>query len=131
MITDPRQIRLNKKWFREWLELHSDSEDDDYKKHAADILETWLNEKMPKLRIGNLFQFDNLKEYDSRKETIVSSPSFQEVNSKDSRGRPNAALNHYGKYLASFSTGELRMKLNAKYPPSARRVIGGTFKKRN
>ena len=47
MITDPRQIRLNKKWFREWLELHSDSEDDNYKKHAADILETWLNEKMP------------------------------------------------------------------------------------
>ena len=130
MIEDPRQLRLNKKWFREWLNHNSDSEDDDYKAHAADVLEKWLNERMSVLRLGNLFRFDNLREYNSCKELIVSSPSYQYVNGNDMNGRPNAALNHYSNYLASFSVGELKAKLNAAIPVGGRRVIGGTFVKK-
>ena len=130
MVTDPRQIRLNKKMFREWLEINSDSEDDDYKTHAADILEKWLDEKLPKLKIGNIFKYDDVRKYNSLKETIMSSPSYEGVNSRDSRGRPNAALNHYSKYLSSFAIGELKNKLEEKHPSNGRKRIVGIFKKR-
>lgn len=130
MITDPRQIRLNKRWFREWLDRNSTSEDDDYKDHAVDVLENWLSVKMPGLRIGNLFRYDDLREYDSFKGTIVSSPSYEFVNENDMNGRPNAALNHYSKYLEDPATGDLKARLNEKYPAGERRVIGGVFGRR-
>ena len=119
MITDIRQLRLNKKWFREWLNHNSDSEDDEYKAHAADVLEKWLDERMYVLQIGNLFRFDNLREYNSFKEVIVTSLSYQDVNRSD-----------YSNYLASFSIGELKTKLNAEIPIGEHRVIGGIFVKK-
>ena len=82
------------------------------------------------LQIGNLFRFDNLREYNSFKEVIVTSLSYQDVNRSDSHGRPNAALNHYSNYLASFSIGELKTKLNAEIPIGEHRVIGGIFVKK-
>ena len=130
MITDPRHLRLNKKWFRKWLDQNSDSEDDDYKAHAADVIEKWLENKMPGLRIGNLFRFVSLREYNSFKESVTSSPTYQQVNDNDMNGRPNAALNHYSNYLASFSMGELTTKLNAAIPTGGRRVISGSFVKK-
>lgn len=129
MIADPRQLLLNKKWFSKWLNQHSDSNDDDYKTHAVDILEKWLDEKLPNLRIGNLFRFDNLIEYNRFKERIFSSASFAEKNAKDSRGRPKAALNHYSNYLASFSKGGLKAKLDAEQPSDGRRILRGIIKK--
>ena len=130
MITDPRHLRENKKWFREWLNHNSESEDDDYKTHAANVLEFWLDERITTLTVGNLYRFDNLREYNSWEETIVSSPSYQRVNANDMNGRPNAALNHYSNYLASFSAGELKAKLNAAIPIGKQRVISGKFPKK-
>ena len=130
MITDPRHLRENAKMFRKWLNDYSDSADDDYKNHAVDVLKSWLDEKLPKLKIGNIFKYDDVRKYNSLKETIMSSPSYEGVNSRDSRGRPNAALNHYSKYLSSFAIGELKNKLEAKHPSNGRKRIVGIFKKR-
>lgn len=130
MIADPRQLLLNKKWFSKWLDQNSDSEDDDYKAHAINVLEEWLEKKLPRLRIGNLFRFDNLIEYNSFKNFILSCPSFEESNAKDSRGRPKAALNHYSNYLASFSKDGLKAKLDAEQPSDGRRILRGIIKKK-
>ena len=130
MITDPRHLRENAKKFRAWLDENSDSEDDGYKDHAVDVLKRWLDEKMRSPEIGNLFRFDNVREYKSFKETIVSSPSYVCVNGNDMNGRPNAALNHYERYLAQFESGELNRLLCALIPLSGPRVIGGNFKRR-
>lgn len=128
MITYSKQLCENAKMFRKWLDSHSNSEDDAYKDHAVDVLRNWLDKKMPNLKIGNLFQFDNLQEYDLTKECIVSAPSFKDVNDKDSCGRPNAALNHYSNYLRSFVAGELRRKLEEKFPSS--KIIVGKWKRK-
>lgn len=130
MITDPRHLRENAKMFRKWLNVYSDSADDDYKNHAVDVLKSWLDEKLPKLKIGNIFKYDDVRKYNSLKETIMSTPSYEGVNSRDSRGRPNAALNHYSKYLSSFAIGELKNKLEEKHPSNGRKRIVGIFKKR-
>ena len=130
MITDPRHLRENAKMFRKWLNVNSDSADDDYKDHAVNVLESWLNIKLPKLKIGNIFKYDDLREYDSFKETVMSSPSYEGVNSRDCRGRPNAALNHYSRYLSSFAIGELKNRLEEKCPSNVQNRIGGTFRKR-
>lgn len=128
MITYSKQLCENAKMFRKWLDTHSDSEDDAYKDHAVDVLRNWLDKKMPNLRIGNLFQFDNLQEYNSFKKSIVSAPSFKDANDKDSCGRPNAALNHYSNYLRGFAAGELRRKLEEKFP--SRKIIVGEWKRK-
>ena len=130
MIIDPRHLHENTKKFRTWLNTNSDSNDNNYKNHAVDVLRSWLDEKMPNLGIGNLFRFDNIREYKSFKETIVSSPSFESVNGSDMNGRPNAALNHYERYLAQFQPGELNRQLCAQIPQSGPRVICGTFRRR-
>lgn len=130
MIADPRHLRLNKKWFREWLDRNSISEDDNYKDHAVDVLEKWLDSRMSVPRIGNLFRFDDVQDYNSLKEMIVSSPSYDFVNGNDMKGRPNAALNHYEKYLAKFEKGELIRLLCEQIPLNGPRVIGGTFRRR-
>ena len=130
MITDVRQQRKNKAWFRNWLNSNSISEDDDYKDHAVVVLEKWLDEKMPGLQIGNLFRFDNLDEYNRLKQRITTSPSYQYVNENDMSGRPNAALNHYSKYLEDPSTGDLKARLDAEVPTGGRRVLGGVLNRR-
>jgi len=130
MITDPRHLRENAKMFRKWLDVNSDSEDDGYKDHAIDVLRSWLDERMRSPEIGNLFRYENVREYKSFKETIVSSPSYESVNDCDMNGRPNAALNHYERYLAQFQPGELNRLLCAQVPQSGSRVICGTFRKR-
>ena len=134
MITYSKQLCENEKMFRKWLDTHSDSDDDAYKDHAVDVLRNWLDEKMPNLDIKNLFRFDNLQDYDSCKERIVTAPSFKDVNDKDSCGRPNAALNHYSNYLKSFVAGTLKRELEQKYPSerfrNGRRIISADYFKK-
>ena len=130
MIVNAKHLFANIKLFRTWLEQNSPSENDDYKRHIVDILKEWLDEKMPRQGVGNLFRFDNAQEYNSIKDRIITTPSFNTINDNDGSGRPHAALNHYSKYLADFAMGELKQKLEEKYPSDGRRILGGTFRKK-
>lgn len=129
MLEDAASIRKNKFKFRKWLETKSYSESYAYKEHIVDVLDFWLNGKMG-MGIGCLFRFDDWREYETLKLSIVTSPVFKEVCLKDQNGRPLAAVNHYSDYLSMFARGQLKTELSPKeIKPRQKRVLTGTFKK--
>ena len=89
-----------KEEFRDWAFAGGiSSKDGGYIKHAIDVLDKWLDYKIPGEGIGCLFRFDNLEDFDKEIIRIKNLSSFEEINSKDSSGRPNAALNRYREFL--------------------------------
>lgn len=107
MLTDYEEICANGELFAEWNRACSRSSDEVYKQHQVDVLEYWLESKIPGRGIGNLFRFDHEAEFLSQKTLILSLPEFESVNSADQNGRPLAALNRFGRYLVSLQAGRI------------------------
>ncbi len=63
------------------------------------ILEWWLDLKLPNADVGNLFRYETLAEFEEKLKQIKNDVDFYEVNKKDQRGRPQAALNKYTEFL--------------------------------
>lgn len=98
----PEQLKNE---FGAWLNNPQNcrSEDDAFKRHLVDVIEKWLDGKIPNNGIGNLFRFSDPGEYETEKTRIFSLPLFKQVSSTDQSGRPMTALNHYGRFLCSRS----------------------------
>ena len=75
------------------------SQDPGYISHAIDVLEWWLDSKMPNADIGNLFLYESVNEFEQKLNQIRKDVDFLEVNRRDQRGRPQAALNRYMEFL--------------------------------
>ena len=89
-----------KEEFLEWANAGgSHSQSSVYINHAIDVLEWWLDSKMPNANIGNLFRYETLSEYEQKLKQIKNDVDFYEVNRKDQSGRPLAALNKYTEFL--------------------------------
>lgn len=107
MLTNNEEIVANGARFAEWNNAVSKSKKIDYKQHQSDVLEYWLEAKIPDRGIGNLFRFDQVEEYDTEKARLINLPEFEVVDRVDGNGRTKAALNSYGKYLASLQAGRI------------------------
>lgn len=107
MLTCDEDIRENKERFVRWYRNITRSSNAGYVNHAIDILDCWLNEKIPNCGIGCLFRYDSLSEYDSKLHEILALPTFERVNLADSRGRPQAALNKFTQYLKAVENGSV------------------------
>lgn len=89
-----------KEEFTEWANNGGiRSQDSGYISHAIDVLEWWLNSKLPNANVGNLFRYETLAEFEEKLKQIKNDVDFYEVNRKDQRGRPQAALNKYTEFL--------------------------------
>ncbi len=89
-----------KEEFTEWANNGGiRSQDSGYISHAIDVLEWWLDSKLPNAGVGNLFRYETLAEFEEKLKQIKNDVDFYEVNRKDQRGRPQAALNKYIDFL--------------------------------
>lgn len=89
-----------KEEFTEWANNGGiRSQDSGYISHAIDVLEWWLDSKLPNADVGNLFRYETLAEFEEKLKQIKNDVDFYEVNRKDQRGRPQAALNKYTEFL--------------------------------
>ena len=102
MLTSNEEIIANGERFAEWDNATSRSKDAMYKQHKVDVLEYWLEARIPGRGIGNLFRFNQVAEFEMEKDRIINLLEFDGVNNADQNGRPLAALNSYGKYLDSL-----------------------------
>ena len=102
MLTSNEEIIANGERFAEWDNATSRSKDAMYKQHKVDVLEYWLEARIPGRGIGNLFRFNQVAEFEMEKDRIINLLEFDGVNNADQKGRPLAALNSYGKYLDSL-----------------------------
>jgi hypothetical protein len=102
MLTSNEEIIANGERFAEWDNATSRSKDAMYKQHKVDVLEYWLEARIPGRGIGNLFRFNQVAEFEMEKDQIINLLEFDDVNNADQNGRPLAALNSYAKYLASL-----------------------------
>ncbi len=107
MLTSNEEIIANGERFAEWDGAVSRSNDAAYKQHKVDVLEYWLEAKIPNRGIGNLFRFDQVAEFEVEKARIINLPEFDGVNRADQNGRPLAALNSFGRYLVSLQAGRI------------------------
>lgn len=107
MITSNEEIIANGERFAKWDNAVSRSKDVAYKQHKVDVLEYWLEAKIPYRGIGNLFRFDQVAEFEAEKERIINLQEFDGVNNADQNGRPLASLNSYGRYLVSLRNGRI------------------------
>lgn len=105
MLENEEDIVANGELFEEWNSATARSRNTSYIQHQADVLEYWLDAKIPGHEIGNLYRFDQVDEFDAEKERIQGIPEFEVVNDNDQRGRPQAALGRYRKYLLSLQAG--------------------------
>ncbi len=81
-----------------WLS-HNCNGKSEFQKHIVDIIEKWLDEKIPNANIGNLFRFAKSASYEIEKNRILNLSTWNDVNEKDQNGRPLTALNHYSNFL--------------------------------
>lgn len=95
--------RARKELFSDWLAKNSTGTPE-FRKHLVDILEYWLDKKIPGAGIGNLFRFTSREEYDKEKERIKKLSQYDDVNISDSKGRPRTALNHYSNFLTDLKS---------------------------
>lgn len=102
MLTNDEEVNANRERFAYWDSAVSRSHDAAYKQHKVDVLEYWLEAKIPNRGIGNLFRFDQGAEFEVEKARIINLPEFDDVNNADQNGRPLASLNSYGRYLVSL-----------------------------
>ena len=105
MLENEEDIIANGEQFEEWNCATAKSGNLSYIQHQADVLEYWLDEKIPRHEIGNLYRFDQVDEFDAECERIQAIPEFADVNRKDQRGATKAALGRYGKYLLALQAG--------------------------
>lgn len=92
--------KMLKEEFTEWANNGGiRSHDSGYISHAIDVLEWWLDSKLPNAGVGNLFRYESLAEFEKTLNQIRDDNDFYEVNRKDQRGRPQAALNKYAEFL--------------------------------
>ncbi len=99
MLYNNDDILINKHLFTEWYEDQSSSQSKSYKEHAVDVLDFWLEDKLPGNDIGCLFRFDDFDEFKTKLKFITQIENYKSVNNADQRGRTNAALNYFKKYL--------------------------------
>lgn len=89
-----------KEEFTEWANAGGiRSQDAGYINHAIDVLEWWLDSKLPDADVGNLFRYESVNDFEQKLNSIKVHPDFSEVNRRDQRGRPQAALNKYTEFL--------------------------------
>ena len=89
-----------KEEFTEWANNGGiRSQDSGYISRAIDVLEWWLDSKLPNADVGNLFRYETLAEFEEKLKQIKNDVDFYKVNKKDQRGRPQAALNKYAEFL--------------------------------
>lgn len=105
MLENEEEIIANGELFVEWNRATSRSNNDSYVQHQADVLEYWLDAKIPGHEIGNLYRFDQVDEFDAENERIQAIPEFAEVNTRDQRGRPKASLGRYRAFLLALQAG--------------------------
>ena len=113
MLTNNEEIIANRERFAEWNSSDSRSNDDAYKQHKVDVLEYWLDAKIPGREIGNLFRFDHVEEYNAEKTRIMNIPEFEVVDRVDGNGRTKASLNSFAQYLVSLQAGRIDADISA------------------
>ena len=60
-----REKNMSKEAFREWASNGGiRSQDPNYINHAIDVLESWLDSKMPGADIGNLFRYESADDFE-------------------------------------------------------------------
>lgn len=74
-----------------------------FKKQMANIIECWLDQRLPNENIGNLYRFLDADEFGKEKNRIFNLPQFKKVNEKGGNGRPMTALNHYENFLKGLN----------------------------
>lgn len=84
-----------------WLSQNCNGKPE-FQKHVVDVIEKWLDEKIPNANIGNLFRFAKSASYEIEKNRILNLTAWNDVNEKDQSGRPLTALNHYLSFLKEF-----------------------------
>ena len=89
-----------RKIFEDWLQKYTDGSSE-FRKHLADVLESWLDQRIPNEKIGNLFRYSSIVKYDLEKKRIMLLPQYPRVIDADGNGRPRTALNHYSTFLNS------------------------------
>lgn len=102
MLENEEDIIANGELFEEWNRATARSRNASYIQHQADVLEYWLDANIPGREIGNLYRFDQVDEFEAEIERIQLIPEFIDVNARDQRGRPQAALGRYRKYLLAL-----------------------------
>lgn len=105
MLENKEDIIANGALFEEWNRATAKSRKTSYIQHQADVIEYWLDAKIPEHEIGNLYRFDQVDEFDAEKERIQGIPEFEVVNDSDQNGIPQAALGRYRKYLVALQAG--------------------------
>ena len=75
--------------FSEWANNGGiESANSTYINHAIDVLEWWLDEKLPDADIGNLFRYTDIVSYREKITVIKDRDDFKEVNFEDYIRRP-------------------------------------------
>ena len=99
-----------KNTFVKWLEYKDNcrSQVKNYKTHIVELLETSLDQNIPGEGIGNLFHL-NLEDFTYESARISKLSAFKRFNNKDQTQRPQAALNHYYKFLNSISFNPIQI----------------------
>lgn len=99
-----------------WLS-HNCNGKPEFQKHIVDIIEKWLDEKIPNANIGNLFRFGKSVDYEIEKNRILNLTAWNDVNEKDQSGRPLTALNHYSNFLKSIGQDGTDSSIRNHQPP--------------
>ncbi len=93
--------------FENWLYNGGTTSDSPgYINHAVQVLDSWLDEKLPDKNIGNLFRYTDYNSYSKELERIKQLPDFDIVNKSDQNGRTKAALNKYKEFLLQKNNGK-------------------------
>lgn len=98
-----------------WLS-HNCNGKPEFQKHIVDIIEKWLDEKIPNANIGNLFRFAKSTSYEVEKNRILNLSTWNDVNEKDQNGRPLTALNHYSNFLKESNAIDSSSSKQPAYP---------------
>ena len=103
-----RDKAMNQKTdFENWLYNGGTTSDSPgYINHAVQVLDSWLDEKLPDKNIGNLFRYTDYNSYSKELERIKQLPDFDIVNKSDQNGRTKAALNKYKEFLLQKNNGK-------------------------
>lgn len=105
MLVNEEEILENGELFAAWNNATSSSSSASYKAHTKDVLEYWLDAKVPGREIGNLFRFNQVDEFDVEKTRITAIPEYAGVNRADQNGRTSAALGTFRKFLIALQAG--------------------------
>lgn len=89
----------------------------EFQKHVVDVIEKWLDGKIPDAKIGNLFRFGKSVDYEIEKNRILNLTAWNDVNEKDQSGRPLTALNHYSNFLKSIGQDGTDSSIRNHQPP--------------